>query len=117
VTRGRGRPDASFERVGSVLDGVLRDLKLEERFASADATEHWVEAAGPEIARRTRCEGVRDGELLVLVRGTVWKAELTVRRMELLHRINEGLAEPARLRAIRFQLMRGKEEPGRDSTR
>ena len=116
MTRGRGEPGGPFQLIGPVLDGVLRDLKLEERFAAADATERWVEAAGPQIARRTRCEGVRDGELLVLVRGTVWRAELTVRRMELLHRINEGLAEPARLRSIRFQLMRGKEEPGRDST-
>ncbi len=117
MTRGRSGTGGSFERVGPVLDGVLRDLKLGERFAAADATERWVEAVGPEIARRTRCEGVRDGELLILVRGTVWKAELTVRRLELLHRVNEGLAEPARLRAIRLQLMRGKEEPGRDSTR
>lgn len=114
MTRGRSGAGGVFERVGTVLDGVLRDLNLEERFAAADATERWGETVGPEIARRTRCEGVRDGELLVLVRGTVWKAELTVRRMELLHRINEGLAEPARLRAIRFQLMRGKEEPGHD---
>jgi predicted nucleic acid-binding Zn ribbon protein len=115
--RGRDGAGGVFERIGSVLDGVLQDLHLEERFASADATERWRDTVGPEIARRTRCEGVRDGELLVLVRGTVWKAELTVRRMELLQRINEGLAEPARLRAIRFQLMRGKEDPGRDSTR
>ncbi len=117
MTRVRDGAPRAFEPLGSVLDGVLRELRLPERFAAADATERWEAAVGPEIARRTRCEGVRDGELLVLVRGTVWKAELTIRRMELMQRINEGLAEPARLRSIRFQLMRGKEEPGRDQTR
>jgi len=119
VTRGRPHrgPEAGFERVGRVLDDVLRGLRLEARFAAAGATERWERTVGPEIARRTRCEGVRDGELLVSVRGSVWMADLAVRKHDILERINEELADAAKLRGIRLIPMRGKEEPGREPTR
>lgn len=110
VRRGKG----ALEPVGGVLDGLLRRLKLEEHFAAADATDRWERTVGPEIARRTRCDGVRDGELLVSVRGAVWMADLAVRKHEILQRLNEELAEGARLSAIRLVPMRGREEPGRD---
>lgn len=115
--RGPGGPGRSFEPVGSVLEGVLRRLRLDTRFAAADATERWEGAVGTEIACRTRCEGVRDGELLVSVRGAVWMADLAVRRHEILKRINEELADHAKIRTIRFVPMRGKEVPGRERTR
>lgn len=114
IRRGPGGPLAP---VGEVLDGVLRRLRLEERFASADATERWDAAVGPEMAERTRCEGVRDRELLVFVRGAARMADLAVRRHEILRRINEELPEGAKLRAIRLAPMRGKEGTGRDRTR
>jgi predicted nucleic acid-binding Zn ribbon protein len=106
------------ERVGTVLDGLLKRLRLEERFRAADATERWEAAVGRDVARRTRCEGVRDGELLVSVRGAARMADLAVQKREVLDRINEDLAEGAKLRSIRLVPMRGKEEPvGDDGTR
>jgi predicted nucleic acid-binding Zn ribbon protein len=116
VSAGRTRRAAGgpLEPVGDVLDELLRRLKLEERFAAADATEQWERAAGPEAAVRTRCEGVRDGVLLVSVRGSAWMADLTVRKREILERINRRLPEGARLNAIRFTPMRGREERGGD---
>jgi predicted nucleic acid-binding Zn ribbon protein len=100
-----------------VLDTVLRGLKLEQRFAAAEATDHWIAAAGPEMAQRTRCVGVRHGELLVEVQGAVWMGELAVLRQGILERINERLTPDARLRAIRLVPMRGKEERRFDGTR
>jgi predicted nucleic acid-binding Zn ribbon protein len=103
--------------VGSVLDNVLRGLRLDARFAAAEATDRWEGTVGPEIARRTRCEGVRDGEMLVSVRGAAWMADLAVQKHDILKRINEDLADHAKLRAIRLVPMRGKEVPGRGPTR
>jgi predicted nucleic acid-binding Zn ribbon protein len=100
--------------VASVLDGLLQRLRLDERFAAAEATDRWEGTVGPEIARRTRCEGVRNGELVVSVRGATWMGDLAVRKHEILARLNEGLAEGAKLSAIRLTPMRGREEPGRD---
>jgi predicted nucleic acid-binding Zn ribbon protein len=115
VSGKRGRRGAAMpERVGEVLDGLLRRLRLDERFRAADATERWEAAVGRDIARRTRCEGVRDGELLVSVRGAAWMADLAVQKREILNRINEELAEGAKLSSIRLIPMRGKEEPAVD---
>jgi predicted nucleic acid-binding Zn ribbon protein len=118
VTERRSRRSAAPEPVGSVLDGLLTRLRLDERFREADATERWEAAVGREAARRTRCEGVRDGELLVSVRGAARMADLAVRKREILDRINEELAVGAKLRSIRLVPMRGKEESvGDDGTR
>lgn len=104
MTRG-----GSFEPVAPVLDRMLSGLKIEERFASAQATELWAEVIGPEVAARTRATGVRDAELLVEVRGSVWMGHLSVLRQQYLEEINGRLPEKAKLQAIRLVPMRNKE--------
>jgi len=99
-----------FEPVGAVLDQVLRSLRLETRFAAAEATDRWASAVEPAALKRTRCVGVRDGELLVEVQGATWMGHLAVLRQDILERINQTLAPEKRLRAIRFVPMRSKEE-------
>ena len=110
-TGGRhGEPPAEgFQPVGSVLDEVLQALKLETRFAAAQATDRWAMAVGPEVLARTRCVGVRDGELLVEVQGAVWMGHLAVLRQGILEQMNRMLEADQRLRAIRFVPMRSKE--------
>jgi Dna[CI] antecedent DciA-like protein len=99
-----------FASVGTVLDEVLRSLRLETRFAAAEATDRWAGAVGPDALARTRCVGVRDGELLVEVQGSTWMGHLAVLRQGILERMNQTLPAEKRLRAIRFVPMRSKEE-------
>jgi predicted nucleic acid-binding Zn ribbon protein len=99
-----------FEPVGTVLDEVLRSLRLETRFAAAEATDRWSDAVGPEVIARTRCVGVRDGELLVEVQGATWMGHLAVLSQGIIDEMNQTLAPEKRLRAIRFVPMRSKEE-------
>jgi hypothetical protein len=96
-----------------VLDQVLRGLKLDARFKAAEATDRWASVVAPEILARTRCVGVRDGELLVEVLGAVWMGHLAVLRQGILERMNQTLDAEKRLSAIRFVPMRSKEEPSR----
>jgi len=105
-----------FEPVGAVLDQVIEGLRLDARFASAGATDCWAQVVGPEVSGRTRCVGVRDGELLVEVRGAVWMGHLAVLRQGILDQINERLSAGERIRAIRLVPMRCKEEPRSDRT-
>ncbi len=108
-----GASDAAahgLEPVGSVMDQLLRRLRLEERFESAEATDRWAAVVGAEARARTRCVGVRDRELLVEVQGATWMGHLAVLRQGILDRINEELPAGRRLRAIRFIPMRSKEE-------
>jgi len=108
---------AGLVPVASVLDPMLAGLKLEERFAAAHATELWADVVTPETARRARAVGVRGGELLVEVRGSVWMGHLAVLRQGILEELNARLPEGAKLRAIRLTPMRGKEDARFESTR
>ncbi len=115
IDAGPKRPK-SFEPVGSVLDQVIQGLKLDARFKAAEATDHWAQVVGPEVKKRTRCVGVRDGELLVEVHGAVWMGHLAVLKQGILDEINQRLPAETRLRAIRFVPMRSKEVSRIDRT-
>lgn len=105
------RKRGELSPVGGVLDQVLAGLKLESRFQAARATDEWPQVVGPEVVRRTRPVGVRNGELLVEVQGAVWMGHLAVLRQGILESLNRRLPESARLRSIRLVPMRFKEEP------
>jgi predicted nucleic acid-binding Zn ribbon protein len=96
---------SNLTSVGNVLDDYMPKLRLEDRFAAAQATDLWREVVGPEVARRTRAVGVRDGELLIEVNGSVWMGHLTLLRRGYLDEINGRLPAEARLRAIRLTPM------------
>jgi predicted nucleic acid-binding Zn ribbon protein len=100
-----------FRAVGRVLDELLAGLKLESRFQAARATDEWASVVGPDMERRTRPVGVRDGELLVEVQGAVWMGHLAVLRQGILEALNRRLPETAQLTSIRLVPMRFKEEP------
>src|SRR5215212_6711377 len=89
--RRAAKPDEGFKPVGTVLDQVLRSLRLEARFAAAEATDRWADAVEPQMLARTRCVGVRDGEMLVEVQGAVWMGHLAVLRQGILERMNGTL--------------------------
>jgi len=110
----RGGPPVA---VGSVLDRVLNGLHVEQGANAAAATDIWAAAVGPDVARRTRASGVRDGELLVEVCGAVWMGHLAVLRQSILEELNGRLPAEARLRAIRLVPMRGKEGSRIEPTR
>ena len=107
----RERRKGEFRAVGRVLDELLAGLKLESRFQAARATDEWGSVVGPDVERRTRPVGVRDGELLVEVQGAVWMGHLAVLRQGILESLNRRLPDTAQLTSIRLVPMRFKEEP------
>ena len=106
----RSRSSETFQPVGTVLDQVIRSLRLEAKFAGAEATDRWTETVAPEVRARTQCVGVRDGELLVEVQGSVWMGHLAVLKQGILDAMNRTLPAEKRISAIRFVPMRSKEE-------
>lgn len=104
------RASEHFETVGTVLDQVLKSLRLEKKFAAAEATDRWADAVDADVRARTRCVGVRDAELLVEVQGSVLMGHLAVLRQGILDRMNRSLPAEKRISAIRFVPMRSKEE-------
>jgi predicted nucleic acid-binding Zn ribbon protein len=70
---------ATLERLG--FTGPLEDARI---------LAHWAELVGPEIARVARAHRLDAGALIVHVKNSAWMAELSLRRSELLARVNES---------------------------
>jgi predicted nucleic acid-binding Zn ribbon protein len=81
------------ERVGEILEGLLRKKRLREPVLRAGVVAEWEERVGEAIARVTRAQGVREATLVVEVKSSAWLMELNFMKGEILRRVNEGREE------------------------
>lgn len=99
-----GRPGP--ERLGAVLESLLRESDIGERVAQAAAVPEWAERVGPAIAAVTTPLRVSRGTLLVGVRSSAWLMELRLMERNILERLNAGRTE-GRIERIRFLMIEG----------
>ena len=97
--------------VGALLPRVLHDLGLGAPARVLRIAEHWAEAVGPEVARRSRPLALRGEELEVGVESSVWCQQLQLQVPWILERLRAVLGDdaPARLR-LRLALREGADE-------
>lgn len=84
--RRRGPP----ERVGSLVEGLLRNRGLVEGVERASVFPEWAELVGPEIARVATPVGFDRATLFVEVRSSAWLMELEMMERRMLAQINAG---------------------------
>ena len=87
------RAGGKRERRGPVplrdaMQDLLRSLGVEQRLAAYDALAAWPDVVGPRIARVTAPQRVERGVLYVDVATAPWRAELTMKRLELIDKLN-----------------------------
>jgi predicted nucleic acid-binding Zn ribbon protein len=99
-----GRP----RLLGEALPGALERLGLGPELEDARLFADWDALVGPEIARVARPHRLDAGTVIVLVKHSAWMAELSLRRSELLQRINRG-RESRPVRQIIFRIDPGPE--------
>ena len=75
------------------IDGALRKYRV--------ITE-WDEVVGEQIARVARPQRIENGVLFVSVSSAPWRAELTLKRTEIIQKLNEA-AGGGVLKDIRFR--------------
>ena len=92
--------------IGSVLDGLLRDLHLADGVQGWQAVEAWPAAVGPRIARRTRAVRFHDGILTVEVEGSAWRYELGFLKRRLILELRRRTGS-ARVHQLHFVNARG----------
>ncbi len=91
---------------GDVLKGFLRESGLGSHLSRAAITKAWRDACGPELARRTRVVGFKNGELVVEVESAAHFQELKAfRGDECVQAANQILRAP-RIRRASFRLKR-----------
>lgn len=79
--------------IKSAVEKMLKDLHLGKTLLQYKVMEEWGTLVGERIARVTNPERVIDGKLVVKVRSSAWRNELTFMKSEIIKKINETLKE------------------------
>jgi len=90
------------EHLGDVLKNVISDIGKKKRF-SEELKEAWEKAAGKKAAGHTRAVSLRKGRLAINVDDSGWLYDLTLKKKELLKKIEEKLKNK-NIKEIRFRI-------------
>ncbi len=74
--------------IRSVVEQVIKELQLSRTLLQYKVLEEWGTLVGDRIAQVTTVERVVDGKLVVKVKSSVWRNELTFMKGEIITRIN-----------------------------
>jgi len=92
------------EHIIKLLEGIFqRESGLRRAVSESSAAMLWKEAAGKEAEGKAEALRVRDGVLWVVASSAVWAQELSLRKREILRRINSRLGAGDVLKDIRFK--------------
>lgn len=81
------KPKGQPQKVGAILDGMLREAGYYSFCKEHEAIYRWTEISGPRLAEVTECERVENGVLYVRVISAPWRQELSYMKQELLGKI------------------------------
>lgn len=85
----RRRVDDDLDRVGDLLQVVVRSQGWTTRLAVAELFVGWDDAVGPAVADHARPVAVEEGALVVRCDSTAWATQLGLMRSHLLTAIIE----------------------------
>ena len=88
--------------VSNALRQLFDGLGISRVVKQYDVITQWDELVGAQIARVSHAQRMENGVLYVSVSSAPWRAELTLRRAELLARINTAIGESV-VKEIRFR--------------
>jgi predicted nucleic acid-binding Zn ribbon protein len=87
--------------IGAVLSDLTEELGIQGKLKQYEAVTRWAEAVGERIAQEAEPQKIEKGVLLVRVRTGVWRNELTMRKAEILAKLNQMIGE-AVIKDIKF---------------
>jgi predicted nucleic acid-binding Zn ribbon protein len=98
----RTRPASRIKTLGDALDELVENLGIRQKLREQDVFEFWDKAVGERIAKVARPTRISKGTLFVSVQSGPWRNELSMRREEILGRLNEIVNEEI-VKDIKFQ--------------
>ncbi len=96
---GRSR---SPQALGDALEQLAQDLDIAKPLNRYAVLTSWGEIVGEQIAKVATAERVEDGVLIVRVTTAPWRAELSLRRAEILEKVAARVGKGV-VREIRFR--------------
>jgi len=99
----RGASTTQLPRpVGTALRQLVHDLGIERTLKEYDVITSWESIVGAQVAKVTKAQRIQNGTLIVSVASASWRAELTMRRLEIRDKINAYVGKEI-VREIRFR--------------
>ena len=80
----------------------MRQLGITKTLRQYDVITSWQEIVGDQIAKVAKAERMENGTLFVSVASAPWRAELTMKRQEIIGKINAAMGGKV-VREIRFR--------------
>lgn len=77
--------------IGEALEQLIEELGIARTLKQYDVLTLWDSIVGEQIARVTQAQRIEKGVLFVHVFSAPWRAELTLKRREIIQRINAML--------------------------
>ena len=92
---------SSIKPIGTILGDLAEELGIRGKLKQYEAVTRWAEVVGERIAQEAEPQKIEKGVLLVRVRTGVWRNELTMRKAEILAKLNQAIGE-AVIKDIKF---------------
>jgi predicted nucleic acid-binding Zn ribbon protein len=104
---GRRRSDAKGKKhqpvhVGAALAELAASLGIDGTLRRYTLLAGWAQVVGEQIARVTEPQRIENGVLFVHVKTAPWRAELSLKRVEIIKKLNAAAGADV-LRDIRFR--------------
>ena len=81
-------PHASAKTIGSAIDELINSLGIKKKLQEYDAVVCWEKVVGERIAQMTTATRILQGVLFVHVKTSTWRNELTLRKKEIIDKLN-----------------------------
>ncbi len=88
--------------MGAAILDLTKHLGLEKNLVDYQVITSWAEIVGEQIAKVTQAQRMENGILFVGVSTAPWRAELSMKRMEITQKIN-GVFGKNVVKEIRFR--------------
>jgi predicted nucleic acid-binding Zn ribbon protein len=78
----------SVKPLGSALEELVKGLGIQKKLQEYDAVVYWESVVGERIAKMTTATRILQGVLFVHVQTATWRNELTLRKKEIIDKLN-----------------------------
>ena len=96
------RSNTQAKTLGDALDDLVETLGIRKKLREQNVFSLWTQAVGERIAQVAEPTRMLRGTLFVRVQSAAWRNELSMRKHEIMSRLNEILTEEI-VRDIKFQ--------------
>ncbi len=81
--------------LSELLRGVIQRYGLEKAMLREQMPKHWAAVVGARLATISEIKSFEDGVLRVVVSDATWRMELTLRKEEIRHKLNDLIGQEA----------------------